>query len=643
MAVSSTQRFTQQRPCPVCGGWDHVPRGKGIRCYGFLSDDGAFANCTRPEHADGLQQNPSSETYAHRLQGICGCGNLHSPAPMSMNGHKPEQGQIVAVYDYCDFEVVRFEPKGFAQRRKDGQWGLGNVTPHLYRRPELLAADPQDVVLIPEGEKDVESGRSLGYVATCNPMGAGKWRESYSKDLAGRHVVVIPDNDDPGQRHAQQVAASVHHRAASVRMLKLPEGKDLSDWLALGHTREELEALIETARLWQAQDLSDDGERPRSLPLYELSDITPQHVRWLWPGRIAMGKLNLLVGDPGVGKSFITLDVAARVSLGGPWPDGGDAIEGNVILVTAEDGIADTVRPRLDALGANVSRIKVLGLSVIEQNGRETGLDLSQHLDLIEGHVITHRAVLIIIDPVLAFTGRVDTHNNAQVRGLLTPLAALAERTGAAVWGVMHLNKSADTNPQYRITSSLAFVAAARTAHLVASDPGNPERRLFVPIKNNLTAPSLSLAFHFSLDGVLAWDGPVEGVDVAWLLAPASGWEGGKVNEACSFLLTVLADGPRKVIEAKQEARDLGISKTTLRRAGDRLGIVPHRHSEGSSGDGYWTWELPQDAHPLRPSSEHVANKAATRNAVDTIPQDAQVLTGSDGHLASEEEAEWTG
>jgi len=142
------------------------------------------------------------------LQGVCGCGRPHNPVQASTNGHTQEHREIAHVYDYVTFEVVRFKPKGFAQRRKDGQWGLGSVTPHLYRRPELLAADPQEVVLISEGEKDVESARSLGYVSITNPMGAGKWRESYSKDLVGRLVVIIPDNDPPGQHHAQQVAAS---------------------------------------------------------------------------------------------------------------------------------------------------------------------------------------------------------------------------------------------------------------------------------------------------------------------------------------------------------------------------------------------------------------------------------------------------
>ncbi len=386
--------------------------------------------------------------------------------------------------------------------------------------------------------------------------------------------------------------------------------------------------------------------RPRTLSLRELSDVKAEPVFWLWPGRIPLGKLSLGVGDPGVGKSFLTLDMAARVSRGGQWPDGGVAPHGNVLLLTAEDGISDTVRPRLDALGADVHRIKILGITVT-QDKELSGLDLAQHSDLIEEHVARQEAMLVVVDPVLAFTGNADTNNQASVRGLLAPLAAMAERTGVAVVGIMHLNKNqASTNPLYRISNSLAFVAAARAAHLVAIDPNDPKRRLYVPIKSNLAAPSPALAFHFTPDGVLAWDGAARHVDVAALLAPSvSGQEGGKVEDACAFLLAALEDGPREVTTLRKEASGQDFSYATLRRAQDRLGIVARRKSKNNAGDGYWTWALPwqeanpQGAHTLSHANEHLADvSTAVAN-----PQDAHGGNSGVEHLANgtqQEEAE---
>jgi hypothetical protein len=168
------------------------------------------------------------------------------------------------VYSYRDasgrvvFEVVRFkEPKDFRQRRPLGNgqyvWNLKGVETVLYRLPELLAATPDEVVWICEGEKDVDRLASLGLVATCNPMGAGKWRNHHAEPLRGRRVVVLPHNDQPGRDHANQVAGSLSGRAASVRLVELPglpEKGDVSDFLGAGGTVEQLRRLADEAPEW---------------------------------------------------------------------------------------------------------------------------------------------------------------------------------------------------------------------------------------------------------------------------------------------------------------------------------------------------------------------------------------------------------
>jgi putative DNA primase/helicase len=182
---------------------------------------------------------------------------------------------VVAEYDYCNeagtllFQAVRYAPKRFRQRRPDGNGGwipnLATVRRVLYRLPELIAgvATGQTVYIV-EGEKDVERLRALGVVATCNPMGAGKWQEAYSEPLAGAQVVILPDNDAPGRQHAQQVARSLYGTAARVTVLPLPgllEKGDVSDWLEVsGNTREVLEQLVRKAPTWTPPAASAEAQ-----------------------------------------------------------------------------------------------------------------------------------------------------------------------------------------------------------------------------------------------------------------------------------------------------------------------------------------------------------------------------------------------
>lgn len=197
------------------------------------------------------------------------------PAPVPKEPAKIEPlGRIVAAYDYVDvtgnllFQVIRFDPKTFRQRRPKGsgwEWGLGRVQPVPYRLPEVAKAE---TVIAVEGEKDADRLAKLGLVATTSPMGAGKWRPEFGEYLAGKHVVILPDNDEAGRKHALDVASSARaHDAASIRIVdlpKLPEKGDTSDWLDAGNTRADLEALIRAAPLWGENDgEGDPGWRSR--------------------------------------------------------------------------------------------------------------------------------------------------------------------------------------------------------------------------------------------------------------------------------------------------------------------------------------------------------------------------------------------
>lgn len=259
------KRFNQSRRCPVCNGYDGAERGTGKRCFGFLSDDGEWAHCTREEYAGLLEKNASSNTYAHKLVGNCKCGRRHDPSP---------EKRIVATYDYFDesgellYQVVRYEPKDFRQRRPDDAggwiWNLKGVRRVLYRLPQLLTVDKSAIVFIVEGERDADRLAELGLVATTNASGAEKWRDEYNEHLRGRRVVILPDNDEAGHKHAEKVAASLQGIAANVQIVMLPdvpEKSDVSDWLDAGGTVEQLQTIVAGTEPLSSSDSSNSQVR----------------------------------------------------------------------------------------------------------------------------------------------------------------------------------------------------------------------------------------------------------------------------------------------------------------------------------------------------------------------------------------------
>jgi hypothetical protein len=254
--------------------------------------------------------------------------NMMPAAGKTKTKGTPTNGKprIVATYSYRDergellLQVVRFDPKDFRQRRpKPGggwDWTIQGVRLVPYRLPELLAEPTRPVVVV-EGEKDADNLARIGVLATCNAGGAGKWSADHAEFLRGRRVVIVPDNDDAGRKHAQQVAQSLHGIAESVRVVELPglpTKGDASDWLAAGGKKDALKRLADAAPEWTPTVAQETGP-----VLTCLADVEPRPVSWLWPGRIPLGRITLLVGRPGEGKSFLTTDATARVMLNASW------------------------------------------------------------------------------------------------------------------------------------------------------------------------------------------------------------------------------------------------------------------------------------------------------------------------------------
>ena len=196
--------------------------------------------------------------------------------PSNGRAQSTSEKRIVATYDYDDaqgellFQCVRYHPRTFKQRRPDGNgdwiWNLNGTPKVLYRLRDLIDADLDEWVIVPEGEKDVEAVHALGFVATCNPMGAGKWRLVDDVILERRRVAIIPDRDDAGRKHAADVAQRLHGRAAEVRIVELPGGgKDASDWIEAGGTAADLHQLIDASPVFspKAEETPDDADSGR--------------------------------------------------------------------------------------------------------------------------------------------------------------------------------------------------------------------------------------------------------------------------------------------------------------------------------------------------------------------------------------------
>jgi hypothetical protein len=560
----------------------------------------------------------------------------------------------VAQYPYQDerglllFEVLRFEPKSFAQRRPDGRvgyaWDLTGVRRVPYRLPELLNAT--GTVYVAEGEKDTDRLAEMGLTATCNPCGAGNWRPEFNQHFAERDVIILPDNDGPGLAHADDVARGLYPVAKSVRVVWLagvPSKGDVSDWLDAGHSITELEEISEQTPVWSPAESEDANEseppRPgaseqkRSVVLRCFADIAPEPLTWLWPGRIPRGKLTLLIGDPGQGKSLVTVDIASRVTCEKPFPDGAACESGEVILLSAEDDPADTIRPRLDAAGADVSRVHVLEAVRIRLGDgelAEKSFNLETDLAVLEETLRKYPGVrLIVIDPISAYLGGVDSHRDAEVRGLLAPLTTLAARYHVAILGIAHLPKSRQ-RAVHSVIGSIGFAAAARAVWAVATDMDDPDRRLMLPVKQNLAANTGGLAFRVEApNGAprILWEEGVVSVDVNDVLGGFEDRETRSARrEAAEWLREQLTDGPLPVKKIEMEARAAGFDSWHTVR--DAAGMLRVKKTKGGFESG-WEWSLPEGI-----SSEDAVARTQTNGTFQKAPDNARDMRPDDPEVA---------
>jgi putative DNA primase/helicase len=557
------------------------------------------------------------------------------------NGHDRSSSKqhIVKTYDYHDergallFQVVRMGPKktffqrapdgkGGWRRDKDGELTMQGVRTAPYRLPDLSDARTNGNghpwrVFIVEGEKDADRLRTdWGLTATTNPGGAGKWRGEYNLYFAGADVVIIPDNDEAGRKHAHHVAANLAPVAASVRILELqglPEKGDVSDWIEDGGTQSDLETLVELASTFQPDEpgnaelrrvwgkaASESALDRGDVLIRSGEELTMKKIEWLWPGWLARGKFHMLAGKKGAGKSTILFDLMARLTAGVDWPDGKPASPGDVMVWSGEDGIEDTILPRFYAAGGVRSRIFFPTTTRID--GAERPFDPSTDIGpLINAAARLPNLLLVMIDPVvLALPVRSDSHKNTETRRGLQPLVDFAEQRGIALMGLTHFTKGTeDRDPVERVTGSLAFGALPRCVWGASADDDGRQRRL-VRIASNIGPQGGGIEYTL-FQALLPdcdffaqrvdWGAQLKGSARELLNASKRSAEA----EAAAFLATFLSDGPKPQREVKDAADAHCHSWATIRRAQEKLGIEPQKTGK------FWCWALPARVNAINP------------------------------------------
>ncbi len=365
-------------------------------------------------------------------------------------------------------------------------------------------------------------------------------------------------------------------------------------------------------------------------------DVEPAPVQWLWEPYLARGKLAILDGDPGTGKSFLTIDLAARLSRGGTMP-GGPVRFGareTVLLLNAEDDARDTIRPRLRAAAGDPKRVRVYAAPGI---GLTRPPQYPDDLAELEAAVNATRAALVVIDPLPAFF---PTETSALVRAV-QQLVHLAHDTGACVLLVRHLRKSGGANPLYRGLGGIGVVGMARTALALSRHPDDPTLRVLAQTKTNIGPPGAALAFRLTATepgpATVEWVRQLE-LTADDLFAPgaSSGASARARDRAAEWLLQFLSHGPARANAVYEAARAAGIPPRTLRRAKQLAGAASF--AERTNDVVEWWWKAPSTAsatsapaepqpEPARTPTERRQARLAAREAQRTAPTEVLVPT----------------
>lgn len=323
------------------------------------------------------------------------------------------------------------------------------------------------------------------------------------------------------------------------------------------------------------------------LKLIHMEDVVSKEVEWLWYPYIPYGKITIIEGDPGEGKTTLVLKLAAALSRGLPLPcdDDKEYEPIHIIYQTAEDGIEDTIKPRLEKAGADCSMIRVID---------ETDKELSMTDDRLEQAIIETKARLIILDPIQAYIGAtVDMHRANEIRPVLKHLGIISEKHNCAIILIGHMNKASGSKSTYRGLGSIDIQATARSVLLVARLRDKPNIRIMAHDKSSLAPAGDAIGFEMTEDNGMVCIGPYD-ITIDELLSGNEGRGKKKLDIAENFIKEYF--GSNKVIpsnEIMMEAAKRSIKRNTLLSAKKKLGITSDKE-KAEDGTIYWTWVMPE-------------------------------------------------
>jgi len=321
----------------------------------------------------------------------------------------------------------------------------------------------------------------------------------------------------------------------------------------------------------------------RKLPIRYFSTVTAKKVDWLWYPYIPFGKLTIVQGDPGDGKTTLILNIAALLSNGMPMPDSTQSLcNANIIYQSAEDSAEDTLKPRLISAGADCSRIAFIDESA-------SGLMLND--ERIEAAIREIKAQLLVLDPLQAYLGDNSEMNRADgIRPMLKQLTKVAERTGCAIVIIGHMNKASGSKGIYRGLGSIDITAAARSVLLVGRIKNNPAVRVMVQLKNSLAGEGTPIAFEINDDSSIRWIGEYDITADELLSGDESPSDRNKLTEAIDKLEEMLNDGEVPCSRIYTALHKMGIGKRSVDRAKKQLNIKSVKRADG------WYWSLQEVA-----------------------------------------------
>ncbi|HUU66733.1 MAG TPA: AAA family ATPase [Methyloceanibacter sp.] len=515
---------------------------------------------------------------------------------------KIDRETVVLVEVRGEKHIATFPPSGHPSGKKlrfeSGRAGLPTAVDadDLGRRAGCLAA----AALMARVWPKLKGARQDVAMALAGGMLRGGCDPKYAKEFILRVAQAAGDEEATKRaeavHHTDQKISSVQQVTGWPRLSELlgTSGGDIvskcREWLGIGAT---------------GTSLGQGAPAKAALKVTPADEIAPQKVTWLWPGMIPKSALAIIDGDPGVGKSTICIDLAARVSSGGTMPDGTTCAPGTALILSAEDNPATTIVPRLIAAGADLSRVRIVDSETEVAGHVARMVSLPDDVASLQREIDACAADLVVVDPLVAFLGRkISVNKDQEVRQALSPLKTLAEDTGVTILVVRHLNKKEGMPAIYRGGGSIGVVGAARSALLASPSPDDPDVRVLAVVKSNLGKGSQAWAYrvagkHSAPDdseeweaAAVEWIGP-SSVKAAQLVSETSTQKSTAREKAAEFLKVALAKGEMSASEVKALAKCHGHAGKTVDRAAKDINVMTQQLHEGGKITG-WTWSLPE-------------------------------------------------